>query len=102
MIVGNRPSKENIDCFILSDNFDATSKNVETFDVDKTVLDHNPIGVTLIFKEIKVLKTYYFLTINVTERRSNFGIEDCFALNCNLMYCPISHEIKSRGKGRII
>ena len=59
MIVGNRQSKENIDCFILSDNFDATTKNVETFDVDKTVLDHNPIGVTLIFKEIKVLKIYF-------------------------------------------
>ena len=32
--------------------------------------------------------------IDVTERRSNFGIEDCLALNCNLNYCRISHEIK--------
>ena len=38
----------------------------------------------------------YLIThlIYVTERRSNFGIQDCFALNCNLKYCRISHEMK--------
>jgi hypothetical protein len=54
IVAGNRPNKQNIDCFILSENFVVSTENVETFDVDKTVLDHNPIGVTLIFKEIKV------------------------------------------------
>ena len=41
--------------------------------------------------------------IYVTERNSNFGIEDCFTLNCNLKYCCISHEIKrtSRIKNRL-
>ena len=33
-------------------------------------------------------------TIYVMERNSNFGIEVCFALNCTLKYCRISHEIK--------
>ena len=33
-------------------------------------------------------------TIYVTERISNFVIEDCFALNCNLKYCRISQEKK--------
>ena len=32
--------------------------------------------------------------IYVRERNSNFGIEDCFALNCTLKYCCISQEKK--------
>ena len=30
--------------------------------------------------------------IHVTERSSNFDIEDYFALNCTLKYCRISQE----------
>ena len=32
--------------------------------------------------------------MHVTERYCNFGIEDCFALNCTLKYCRISQEKK--------
>ena len=34
------------------------------------------------------------MLIYVTERNSNFGIVDCFALNCTLKYCRISQGKK--------
>ena len=37
-----------------------------------------------------------FDVIYVTDESSDFGIEECLALNCNLKYCRISHEIKHR------
>ena len=39
-------------------------------------------------------KTKPISYVHVTDERSNFGIEDCLALNCSLKYCLISHEMK--------
>jgi hypothetical protein len=53
IVVGDRDRKQKIDCFILSDNLSV--KKVETVDVDNNVLDHNPIGLQVVFDDIKLV-----------------------------------------------
>lgn len=53
IVVGDRDKKQKIDCFILSENLSV--KKVETVDVDNDVLDHNPIGLQVVFDDIKLV-----------------------------------------------
>lgn len=54
--VGNRDkNKKKIDAFITSNDVILSNKYVETFNVDSDVLDHNPIGAVLAFKDLIVI-----------------------------------------------
>ena len=55
IVVGNREKKKKIDAFITSNNVILSNESVETFDVDCDVLDHNPIGAVLTFKDLVVV-----------------------------------------------
>ena len=55
IFVGNREKKKKIDAFITSSNVILSNASVETFDVDSDVLDHNPIGAVLAFKDLVVV-----------------------------------------------
>ena len=68
IVVGNREKKKKIDAFITSNNVILSNESVETFDVDCDVLDHNPIGAVLTFKDLVVVsqtKEQVFFKVHV-------------------------------------
>ncbi len=66
--VGNRDkNKKKIDAIITSNDVILSNKSVETFNVDSDVLDHNPIGAVLAFKDL--------IVITQTKKQVSFLVE---------------------------